>query len=268
MKKTLSFTLIELLTVIAIIAILAGLLMPAVNSARAKARTTSCLSNQKNVAMAFISFSDDNKSYFPAAYSQQKEDGSTYNASWSGVLYSYIGLTKDAKGAHVLKSVLNCSSSDFTGSDYFVENISCGYTSNPLITDVSGATKNVDGITGIPTTYARAAKNSRIKYASNCMLISDANCTYYFESVEKSIGAPLTIAGAYDTSIALQNDHNQANWQDEMAKPIDAANAYVQFSRSDDGWVHNNSINAAFVDGHCATIAKKNGLTHTEFVAN
>ncbi|MBR7143685.1 MAG: prepilin-type N-terminal cleavage/methylation domain-containing protein, partial [Lentisphaeria bacterium] len=46
------FTLIELLVVIAIIAILAAMLLPALSAARAQARTSSCLSNLKQISLA------------------------------------------------------------------------------------------------------------------------------------------------------------------------------------------------------------------------
>ena len=48
-----AFTLIELLVVIAIIAILAAILFPVFAQAREKARSTSCLSNNKEVTLAF-----------------------------------------------------------------------------------------------------------------------------------------------------------------------------------------------------------------------
>ena len=63
MKK--SFTLIELLVVIGIIAILAGLLVPAVNKARVKAQNTACVGNLRQLAQSALIYSNDWKGYVP-----------------------------------------------------------------------------------------------------------------------------------------------------------------------------------------------------------
>jgi prepilin-type N-terminal cleavage/methylation domain-containing protein len=67
MKRRSGFTLIELLVVIAIIAILAAILFPVFAKARERARTTSCLSNMKQLGTAFRMYMDDNEDTLPGA---------------------------------------------------------------------------------------------------------------------------------------------------------------------------------------------------------
>lgn len=81
-KKSRFFTLIELLVVIAIIAILAAMLLPALSKARAKAKEVACINNLKQIALAFICYSDDNHGYLPPAKFMASSTPELGNPQW------------------------------------------------------------------------------------------------------------------------------------------------------------------------------------------
>src|SRR5437763_14496097 len=59
------FTLVELLVVIGIIALLIGILLPALNKARESARRVACISNMRQIAAAVLSFANEHQGFVP-----------------------------------------------------------------------------------------------------------------------------------------------------------------------------------------------------------
>ena len=84
LKTFSAFTLTELLTVIAVIGILMGLLLPALNSSRENARRLSCMNNLKQIGLAMMAYASDHDNHTPPALNADNPPTAWYTALTNG----------------------------------------------------------------------------------------------------------------------------------------------------------------------------------------
>ena len=108
LRRAAAFTLIELLTVIAVIGVLAAILIPAVGKVRERAHQTQCVSNLRQLAVAATMYASDHKGDYPAL------NGETEGAPqvpWFEQLRPYI----DDEASRQSIELINCPSSEHYG---------------------------------------------------------------------------------------------------------------------------------------------------------
>jgi prepilin-type N-terminal cleavage/methylation domain-containing protein/prepilin-type processing-associated H-X9-DG protein len=175
-----AFTLIELLVVVSIIAVLAALLLPAIQIVREQARSTRCKSNLRQIGMAIEGYVADSESYPDVMYSKPVSG----TMKWQEALEPYLDAEGDtanstvslARAKGVLRSCPNWASSPYYSASS-TSNIGYGMNNAPFKWSGGAAYDNKLKITnpnvvGGVNLY-RQATPGNVRWKSNRPIVAD-----------------------------------------------------------------------------------------------
>jgi|LauGreDrversion4_1035100.scaffolds.fasta_scaffold11537_4 prepilin-type N-terminal cleavage/methylation domain-containing protein/prepilin-type processing-associated H-X9-DG protein len=216
-RLTSAFTLIELLTVIAIIGILAAIIIPTVGKVRQSAKSAQCLSNLRQIGMAFNLYPADNKGRFPRAGLNPRPNGAGSEIQW------YIAITP-----YIQTAALSARSTVFRCPSEVAE-VDPARINTVLQYAVSYATERTGSVAAAPAGIG--AKPEDIPNLSRTFLVVDAQVNQTGASVGNIIGSGIFTYAEITQSIA----------------GAPAASPRVSFR-------HGDGVNAVYADGHTARL--------------
>ncbi len=284
-KSMRAFTLIELLVVISIIALLIGILLPALGAAREAGRSAACKSNERQLAVGMTRYATDNRGDLPgpntsgAKFSvippepfQTTPDEPTYNMDWiSPSLGRELGLPTDRfdRMQAIFNNEFRCPNNDLTTTEFGGSGPELRYSSysaalafhvrdNPNITDpVDGDMSffELNGTVDMPTSYSfkleavRNASNKVFAMEGARFLSSINPLQLTYNSFERQIRG-----GNFMTPGPILWQINGSPHRFINGTEADAASVEVAYRHAD------SSMNVVFFDGHVEQLSDEESL--------
>lgn len=200
--KRYQFTLVELLVVIAIIAILSATLLPVVGNARAKALTTQCTSNMKQITIALQNHANmpANKGRLPSEYSADYDTGEESERYWMEQLV-YLGLLPEGEAISpdpaysdrlVMNEIFYCPA-DMVEQDWD--------TSSYALNHYLSATKSKNTTVAVKSLNSyKSASNLAILFENPQDPFDDTNGRYYASVIASDLNEEATAEGGSETN--------------------------------------------------------------------
>lgn len=228
------FTLLELLVVIAIIGVLASLLLPALSEAKEMGRRAVCISNIRQLALAFMMYKNDNDGWYPPACSDMlgdnkhrwhgertsgsANDPSNFEMSEETPIYPYLKSVKIRACPSFKKFVKSWEGGGCGGYGYSDQYVGASQGGN----------------------FELPAKDSQVKNQSETIMLTDAALTY--TTVENIQEYAFVTAPKWDYTLS-------------GGPLVDSDYPSIHFR-------HNGKANVAWCDGHVTS--EPMGFTRTD----
>ena len=227
-KNKKGFTLVELLVVIAVIALLLSVLLPSLRRAKDMGKRVVCLSNMRQMCVSVQAYLINNNNYFPPAardiYSLTANPNVQYAWDFTRV-YNVASNTWEYEPGLIWEGqgtvkIHQCPS--FTGPAMWAGDKYTGYNYNA---SYIGWAEPVGGWS--PSEYIPTARLTDIRQPGRCAVFGD---------------------GQYGDNQA--NKFMRAPWENEREKDISNSTRYA----GTQGFRHLKSTNVGFADGHCESL--------------